>query len=83
MRYVLARMEEENRAETYRFYVTDVLQAIAHNTASIVAGGLSMNKRYFELLHNEQKQEADVQDEISVEEVVDKIWSKIESGDKK
>lgn len=75
-------MEEESQAETYRIYVTDVLQAVAHNTASIVAGGLSMRRRYYEVLNNEQEPKMEVQDEASVEEVVDKIWSKIESGDK-
>lgn len=76
-------MEEESRAETYRIYVTDVLQAVAHNTGSIVAGGLSMNRRYCEVLNNEKEPKIETQDEASAEEVVNKIWSKIESGDKK
>lgn len=46
MRYVLARIEENNRDEAYRIYVTDALKAI---------GGF--NKRYYDLINYEPPKE--------------------------
>lgn len=50
MRYVLARLKQYQRDETYRFYVSDVLKAVATNTAGIGDERMTVNTSLHEIL---------------------------------
>ena len=59
------KMEEE---EVYKIYVTDSLQLIAKNTASIV-GGQTIGIRYYDILKPKE--------EANAKEIIDRIKNKI------
>lgn len=71
MRYVLARLKQYQRDEAYRFYVSDVLRAVAINTA----GGnerMTINMSLHEILTPAPKETrtdkeiiADIRDKIT------------------
>ena len=71
MRYVKARIEQENLDKTYRIYVTDSLKMIAENTA-IPNGGKVFSKRYAEF--TEKKPE----ETRSSDEIIDSIQGKLQ-----
>ena len=58
-----ARLHQQEREETYRYYLTDALKAIAENTANymgfngMVTCGAQMKSRFYDLLHMESKKE--------------------------
>lgn len=70
MRYVAARFHMNDREETYRIYVTDALYALTNR-------GLSLTKRYQEILHPAQEKP---KDNRSVQEIVSQVWSGIKGG---
>lgn len=70
LRYVKARIEEYNREETYRFFVTESLR--------FAPQGKVINKSYFELL-KPQKIETRSGKEVS-EKVAEKLGTKIDWG---
>ena len=49
MRYVHAKLADDEKSRAYRFYATDVLKMIAENTARFM-GGTSPTKRYYEIV---------------------------------
>lgn len=52
IRYVCARLRKEAEERAYRFYVTDALQMISHNTAAalITGGGRYISVRFSEII---------------------------------
>ena len=73
MRYVWAKARQESDLRAYRFYVTDSLQAIAHNTTGMVNEGMYMSRRFAEITDRESKQEED--DPRTCAEIVDDMWA--------
>ena len=69
MRYAVARFNTNSREIAYRNYVTDGLYAL-------VNGGLTMTMHYSELIDPVKKKTEETK-ELSQDEIVDKIWSKI------
>ena len=62
MRYVIARLDEEDREMAYRFYVTNSLQNIPQNKY--------ITKTFYDMLYPEP------QDDRSAEEIVDDVVAK-------
>ena len=59
-RYVLAKAREEQKLTAYRFYVADMLQMIAENTARFVGkGGRYTKTSYRELIQPPKHEETD------------------------
>lgn len=52
MRYVRARIGEDEEAQTFRIYATDALMNIAENTARFVSGGKYLSRRWIELFED-------------------------------
>lgn len=55
LRYVIARINLDNREMTYRFYITEGLKIISENTAAY-AGGSVLSKSYFDVLKPQKKE---------------------------
>lgn len=62
-----ARAEKQRRDNTYRFYVTDCLYAIAN-------GGLTVTKRYADIINPEPEKPKDTRTQA---EIVAQVWSGI------
>jgi hypothetical protein len=70
MRYVLARVEENQEAKAYRFYITDALMVISQNTGRII-GGSELTKSFRSILEGSTK------DERSSEEIINDITTRL------
>lgn len=66
MRYVLARVNQNQRDEAYRICVTDSLRILTENTAAIV-GGKEFRFRYADLVFKKQEETR------TADEVIDHI----------
>ena len=58
MRYCCAKINIEQKRETYRIYVTDALKTIVENTARF-AGGMRLDVRYVDLFKTQDNRTAD------------------------
>lgn len=67
MRYVEARLKQQQQDETYRIYVTDALKAISESTAKF-AGGQYMNIRYADNKQPEPAKEEKEEDTRTAQE---------------
>lgn len=56
MRYVMARLNIEQRELTYRFYVSDAMMKISRNTAQF-GGGEYIRARYADLIKVDSRPE--------------------------
>lgn len=71
MRYVRARARQKAQDMAYRTYIADSLYCIADR-------GLRMTMRYSDIISDGKKKPAENKtDNMTMDEVVDKIWSKI------
>ena len=75
MRYVEARLKQNQQDETYRIYLTDALKAISES-ASKFAGGQYMNLRYAELTTSEPAKEEKEEDTRTAEEFARDVLKK-------
>lgn len=69
--YVLQTIKKDNKKLLLETYITDALNLIAKNTAKF-AGGSYMNKRYFDMVREDNKREP--------EETGDEIIARISEG---
>lgn len=78
MRYVIARQKKSVREMAYRIYLTDGLKCANDNLSALLGGhGARLQKRYAEAMGLVDEPEPDSR---SMEEIVNSIWDKIESG---
>lgn len=63
MDHCISSFQKEQEEKAYRIYITDALQAIAENTQRF-AGGMKMNKRFYDIIAKPQKHEEETADEI-------------------
>lgn len=88
--HIAQQINAERKADVYRAYVTDTLNAIAENTryhlvytkdgAEFVEVGVKMEKRWLELTRPQESEPEPEEDNRTVEEVLDQIWDAIEGG---
>lgn len=88
MRYVEARLKNQQREETYRIYLTDALKAIADNTAHYVGFdgladcGVHLTCSYSEILHPVEEEPQEEEDTRSTAEFVSDLWQRMKKGGK-
>jgi len=51
VRYVEARLRQEDRANAYRIYVTDALKVLTENSAGMVSHGKAMSMRFIDIFN--------------------------------
>ena len=64
MRYVSARLKQNNREEAYRIYICDSLRLVTENTAKMV-GGEYISKRLSDIMNGE-----DDDDDRTAEDII-------------
>lgn len=81
----ISLFEKYQEEKSYRIYITDCLQTIAENTTHImgmngvVDYGRKMTMRWLDLIEPKKKK-PDLNETMSCDQIVDKIWNKIERG---
>lgn len=58
--------------------MTDALKCISENTAKSV-GGVSMSKRFFDIINRSKPQEEEEKEERTAEEIIDRIKNTLKS----
>lgn len=71
-----ARYKRESRDTAYRYYLADALYCVS-DVLSKRYGGLGMTRRISDILEVQRPKKASPVDNMTQDEVVDKIWSKI------
>lgn len=64
----MAKLEEYQKAEAYRFYCTTALKCIADNTR-LICGGSAPEKSFWDIMHGETKPEKKMTQEEIIESV--------------
>lgn len=72
----MARLKTKLRETAYRFYITDALYCISDCLVKKL-GGLALTKRFSDIISDEKPSKPSPTENMTQEEVVDKIWSKI------
>lgn len=71
LRYALAKLEEYQKAEAYRFYCTTALKCIADNTR-MICGGSAPEKSFWDILHGASNPAK----KMTQEEIIDSVTKK-------
>lgn len=74
--YCISSFLKRQEEKLYRMYVTDVLKAITENTQNF-AGGVTLSKRYIELITREKEPEDAEKEGMEANEIVDRITQKL------
>lgn len=61
--HCISSFQKEQEEKVFRIYLTDALQAIAENTQRF-AGGMKMNKRYYDIINIKPQKQEETADEI-------------------
>ena len=65
----MAKLEEYQKAEAYRFYCTTALKCIADNTR-LICGGSAPEKSFWDIMHGEQQKP---EKKMTQEEIIESV----------
>lgn len=74
--YCISSFLKRQEEKLYRMYVTDALKAITENTQNF-AGGVTLNKRYIDLITRDKEPEDAEKEGMEANEIVDRITQKL------